>query len=94
MTSAIWAADLLGEGYEQHTMELGTDPDGQGDVAAVLVRRKPRAEEQVRGVVPFLLALLLLLVFLLLLVISTSVISSSSSASLTLSFFFLLTQAE
>jgi alpha-beta hydrolase superfamily lysophospholipase len=34
-----WQDDILGEGYQQHTIELGPDPDGQGDVAAVLVRR-------------------------------------------------------
>ncbi|GAB3254592.1 alpha/beta hydrolase [Kineosporia babensis] len=51
MTSAIWTGDVLGEGYEQCTIDLGTDPDGEGEVATVVVRRKPRAEEQVRGAV-------------------------------------------
>jgi alpha-beta hydrolase superfamily lysophospholipase len=51
MSAESWVADLLGEGYEQHTVELGEDPDGEGAVAAVVVRRKPRAEEQVRGIV-------------------------------------------
>jgi alpha-beta hydrolase superfamily lysophospholipase len=37
-----WHDDLLGEGYERHTIELGADPDGEGDIAAVLVRRNPR----------------------------------------------------
>jgi alpha-beta hydrolase superfamily lysophospholipase len=46
-----WQPDLLGEGYEQRTHELGPDPDGEGDVAAVLVRRTPRADERVTGAV-------------------------------------------
>jgi alpha-beta hydrolase superfamily lysophospholipase len=46
-----WQADVLGDGYEQHVLELGPDPDGEGDVAAVLVRRVPRPGEDVRGVV-------------------------------------------
>ena len=51
MTSANWAGDLLGEGYEQYMVELGTDPDGEGEIAAAVIRRKPRAEEVVRGAV-------------------------------------------
>ena len=54
MGTEEWTADVLGEGYEQVTLELGPDPDGEGDVAAVAVRRKPRAEEQVRGVALYL----------------------------------------
>lgn len=46
-----WTPDLLGEGYEQRTIELGPDPDGEGDVAAVVVRRVPREGEEVRGAV-------------------------------------------
>ncbi len=38
-----WQDDVLGEGYEQHTFELGADPDGEGEIAAVLVRRRPSA---------------------------------------------------
>lgn len=34
-----WQPDMLGEGYEQRTFELGDDPDGQGEVFATLVRR-------------------------------------------------------
>nr|WP_269810353.1 alpha/beta hydrolase [Kineosporia rhizophila] len=30
---------------------MGADPDGEGEIAAAVVRRKPRAEEAVRGVV-------------------------------------------
>ena len=29
-----WAADLLGEGYQQRIIDLGEDPDGEGAVAA------------------------------------------------------------
>lgn len=46
-----WDADVLGEGYEQHTIDLGPDPDGEGEVRAVLVRRAVRAGEQVTGAV-------------------------------------------
>lgn len=53
-----WQPDVLGTGYEQHVIELGTDPDGAGDtgsdtgsdIAAVLVRRTVRPGETVRGV--------------------------------------------
>lgn len=34
-----WQADILGEGYEQHTLDLGDDPDGEGEIVATLVRR-------------------------------------------------------
>jgi alpha-beta hydrolase superfamily lysophospholipase len=44
-----WQPDILGDGYVQTTLELGDDPDGEGSVAAVLVRREPRADEVVRG---------------------------------------------
>jgi alpha-beta hydrolase superfamily lysophospholipase len=48
-----WAPDALGDGYRQHVLELGTDPDGEGQVAAVLVRREPRADVAVRGAVVY-----------------------------------------
>lgn len=51
MSTVDWAPDVLGEGYEQHTIELGPDPDGEGDVAAVVVRRVPRPEQTVAGAV-------------------------------------------
>ncbi len=35
-----WTQDVLGHGYEQRTLELGTDPDGEGDVVATLVRHR------------------------------------------------------
>ncbi|KHL15068.1 alpha-beta hydrolase superfamily lysophospholipase [Mumia flava] len=46
-----WQPDVLGEGYEQHRIDLGDDPDGQGPIDATLVRRVPRDGEQVRGAV-------------------------------------------
>jgi alpha-beta hydrolase superfamily lysophospholipase len=49
-TTLEWQPDPL-EGYQQVVFELGRDPDGQGDVAAVLVRRQPRDGETVRGAV-------------------------------------------
>lgn len=50
-TITDWQPDILGEGYEQHTLELGDDPDGEGRIAAVLVRRTPRPDETVAGAV-------------------------------------------
>nr|MCW2727211.1 alpha/beta hydrolase [Aeromicrobium sp.] len=42
-----WMADELGDGYEQRTIPLGTDPDGEGTIVATLVRHtapeRPRA---------------------------------------------------
>ena len=49
--TATWKPDLLGDGYEQHVLELGADPDGEGEVVAVVVRRTPTAEETVDGAV-------------------------------------------
>jgi alpha-beta hydrolase superfamily lysophospholipase len=46
-----WQPDVLGTGYEQHVIPLGADPDGEGEVDAVLVRRTVRPGETVRGVV-------------------------------------------
>jgi alpha-beta hydrolase superfamily lysophospholipase len=48
-TAERWEPDVLGEGYERRVLELGPDPDGEGDVAAVLVRRRVRDGEAVRG---------------------------------------------
>lgn len=39
-----WQPDNLGEGYRQRVLDLGADPDGEGPIAAVLVRREPVAE--------------------------------------------------
>ncbi len=46
-----WQADILGPGYEQRTFELGPDPDGEGEIAAVVVRRVPKPSEEVTGAV-------------------------------------------
>jgi alpha-beta hydrolase superfamily lysophospholipase len=46
-----WTDDILGEGYQQHVIELGADPDGEGDIDAVLVRRVPADTETIAGVV-------------------------------------------
>ncbi|MGE5288191.1 MAG: alpha/beta hydrolase [Micromonosporaceae bacterium] len=51
MHAPSWQPDLLGEGYRQHVLELGNDPDGEGSIAAVLVRREPRADEVACGAV-------------------------------------------
>jgi alpha-beta hydrolase superfamily lysophospholipase len=34
-----WVADELGAGYQQQTIPLGADPDGEGTIDATLVRR-------------------------------------------------------
>ncbi|MGL4305060.1 MAG: alpha/beta hydrolase [Mycobacteriaceae bacterium] len=36
-----WVPDILGEQYEQHTINLGADPDAEGDICATLVRHRP-----------------------------------------------------
>jgi alpha-beta hydrolase superfamily lysophospholipase len=46
-----WREDILGTGYQQHVIDLGTDPDGEGEIAAVLVRRTPAADEPVEAAV-------------------------------------------
>jgi alpha-beta hydrolase superfamily lysophospholipase len=46
-----WQPDVLGTGYEQHVIPLGPDPDGEGEVDAVLVRRTVRPAETVHGAV-------------------------------------------
>ncbi len=40
---STWIPDDLGDGYEQRTIPLGDDPDGEGTVDATLVRRTPPA---------------------------------------------------
>ncbi|HEY6478955.1 MAG TPA: alpha/beta hydrolase [Streptosporangiaceae bacterium] len=39
-----WRPDILGDGYSQHVLELGADPDGEGQIAAVLVRHEALTE--------------------------------------------------
>jgi alpha-beta hydrolase superfamily lysophospholipase len=51
MLDSQWQPDILGDGYAQRVLELGTDPDGEGQAAAVLVRREPRTGETARGAV-------------------------------------------
>jgi alpha-beta hydrolase superfamily lysophospholipase len=46
-----WQPDMLGDGYQQQILELGTDPDGEGSIAAVLVRREPLTDQVARGAV-------------------------------------------
>ena len=46
-----WKPDMLGDGYTQTVLDLGADPDGEGQIDAVLVRREPRDGEAVRGAV-------------------------------------------
>jgi len=51
MSDIDWQPDILGAGYEQHVFDLGPDPDGEGAVEAVLVRRTPPPGEAARGAV-------------------------------------------
>ncbi|WP_280459024.1 MULTISPECIES: alpha/beta hydrolase [Nocardia] len=37
----IWQPDVLGDGYEYRTLNLGSDPDGEGEIVATLVRHLP-----------------------------------------------------
>ncbi len=46
---ADWKPDVLGDGYEQQVLELGDDPDGQGQIVGTLVRRE--APEKPTGAV-------------------------------------------
>jgi alpha-beta hydrolase superfamily lysophospholipase len=50
MSDGDWKPDILGAGYVQQVLDLGDDPDGEGTVEAVLVRREPRPGEEARGV--------------------------------------------
>ena len=49
MAELGWKPDILGDGYSQAVLDLGTDPDGEGNVEAVLVRREPRSGETPPG---------------------------------------------
>src|SRR6185437_2286067 len=51
MSTPGWQPDLLGDGYRQQVLQLGADPDGEGPVSAVLVRREARPGESTRGAV-------------------------------------------
>ena len=51
MHNLDWQPDMLGDGYRQHVMELGIDPDGEGSIAAVLTRREPGDGDVARGAV-------------------------------------------
>lgn len=49
MNEREWNTDSLLTGYSQQVLDLGTDPDGEGAIEAVLVRRDPRDGETPRG---------------------------------------------
>lgn len=51
MSGIEWEPDILGSGFTQHVLPLGDDPDGEGAIEAVLVRRDPRPGENQHGVV-------------------------------------------
>ncbi|MHA3703530.1 alpha/beta hydrolase [Jatrophihabitans sp. YIM 134969] len=51
MAAVTWAPDILGDGYSRLDLELGDDPDGEGAIEAVLVRREVRPGETVHGAV-------------------------------------------
>jgi alpha-beta hydrolase superfamily lysophospholipase len=44
-----WQPDVLGTGYQQRVIDLGMDPDGEGPIRAVLVRRTPRPADGVEA---------------------------------------------
>ncbi|MFD4366566.1 alpha/beta hydrolase [Rhodococcus sp. NPDC058521] len=44
-----WVPDVLGDGYQQTTIPLGADPDGEGDVRATLVKYRPESSEETNG---------------------------------------------
>ena len=46
MTPSSWQPDVLGPGYEQRTVEL--EPDDEGEVVVTVVRRVPDEDEPVR----------------------------------------------
>ncbi|MFF2551719.1 alpha/beta hydrolase [Nocardia sp. NPDC058058] len=41
--AGVWQPDVLGSDYQQLTLALGPDPDGQGDAFATLIRYTPEA---------------------------------------------------
>ncbi|HTU73389.1 MAG TPA: alpha/beta hydrolase [Trebonia sp.] len=53
MSDQGWKPDILGAGYSRLVLDLGTDPDGEGAIEAVLVRRDqvPGEAENDKGVV-------------------------------------------
>lgn len=53
MSAPGWQPDLLGDGYRQQVLHLGRDPDGEGQVTAVLVRREPQPGESTHGAVVY-----------------------------------------
>ena len=44
-----WAEDILGPDFHQTTLELGTDPDGEGDIFATVVRYCPGEAAELSG---------------------------------------------
>lgn len=54
MSDLEWKPDILGPGYSQHVFDLGADPDGEGEIEAVLVRRDPRPDDAARGAVLYI----------------------------------------
>jgi len=45
-----WQPDILGDGYQQLVLPLGTDPDGEGEISATLVRYQPVGDAPHRAV--------------------------------------------
>lgn len=41
-----WQPDILGDGFESLRLPLGNDPDGEGEIAATLVRFTPDADNR------------------------------------------------
>lgn len=51
MIVTTWQPDILGDGYQQLVLPLGTDPDGEGEITATLVRYQPAGNEAPRRAV-------------------------------------------
>ena len=44
--SPVWGPDKLGPDYEAATIDLGTDPDGEGDVVTRVGEREVRSSDE------------------------------------------------
>src|SRR5260370_35406273 len=49
MSDLDWKPDILGPGYSQAILDLGADPDGEGTIEAVLIRRDQQPGDTAPG---------------------------------------------
>src|SRR5260370_29805536 len=52
MSDLDWKPDILGPGYSQAILDLGADPDGEGTIEAVLIRRDQQPGDTAPGAGP------------------------------------------